>query len=59
MAVIKLTRTHIRGLPPGEHRDAELKGFLLLVGAPSTKNPRAGRTRGYSITGIPRGYTAA
>ncbi len=39
MAVLKLTRTNIRGLPPGEYRDPELKGFLLLIGKPSSNSP--------------------
>jgi integrase len=44
MPVLKLTRTGIRDLPAGEYRDAELKGFLLLIGSPSTKNPKGART---------------
>jgi integrase len=44
MPVLKLTRTRIRDCEPGEYRDAELKGFLLLVGAPSARNPQGART---------------
>jgi integrase len=57
MPVLKLTRTCIRDatsddgvIPAGEYRDSELKGFLLLVGAPKLKDPQEG-DKGGLVTG--------
>src|SRR5215471_15441989 len=51
MPVLKLSRTNlgltkdkISSKEPGEYRDSDLKGFLLLIGPPSTKNPQGVQT---------------